>query len=852
VPYRARVVVKIGAGAAVGSLGLITSAFAQIEASPASPSTSAALGEVVVTAERREENANQIDMSITTADSAALASARVENVQDLGLLVPGLTVVKGPVPVYTLRGVGFNSTNLGATGAVGTYVDEIPYAYPAMMGGPIFDVTRIEVLKGPQGTLYGRNTTGGLIDQITNKPTDTFAGGLQVEFGNYATHNFEGFVNVPLLPSLRMRLSFRTEDSEDGWQHSLSRPGDTLGGIHDFGARGQIDWTPTDSSDLRFCVNYWENHSDTQAAQYGALLPTSTTPPTSLFLNPAYGFGAPRPLTPPVSSSAADWEPSSLREANTAASSGIDSALVYDDRFYSVALHARQQLGENLSLVSLTGYNDLNPTNTDDDGGVPIEVNTHQNSGYARSFSEEARLDYAKGPVHWLFGGYYGDDHIYEQDKGLAGQAAVISILRTVGEAVIDPAAQADYPAVKLNPAGITPAQIAGGFRDFMYTGLYHNTVSSAFASATWNIRTMFDLSAGLRYSQERLNVQTGVRDSGDGSAVAIWDTAVRYANLVGGIGPAAGLLAGVPAPIVRADPGVAAAGQWLTLNSAGKFSLVPIPEHLDQNPITWRLSFDFKPDSDTLTYASISYGTKSGTVPVTAADSFKQVSPAEDEKLLAYEIGVKRTLFDRSVQANASLFYYLYRDKQLTANILDPVFGVLPQLQNVPRSFVDGLEWDLAWRAGRDLTISYQGTLIHTEITDFTAINGFGDLVSYKGAPFSNAPSFQTSLRFDYERPISGTTGVRLSLAGSIQSASFSIVPAPGDTTDALYRNPGYGLVNGSTGLYTLNGKWEAMLWARNITNAHYFTGTIATIDATARFPGMPTTFGILISSHF
>ncbi len=153
------------------------------------------------------------------------------NVADLGTVVPSFNVSQGyeGIPIFTLRGIGFNTINLSATSTVGTYVDEVAYAYPFMMSGPLFDMQRVEVLKGPQGTLYGRNTTAGLVDFITNKPTDTFAASLTAEIGNNGTHNFEGFINGALSDAVDARLAFRTEDSDDGWQVSNTRPNDKLG-----------------------------------------------------------------------------------------------------------------------------------------------------------------------------------------------------------------------------------------------------------------------------------------------------------------------------------------------------------------------------------------------------------------------------------------------------------------------------------------------------------------------------------------------------------------------------------------------------------------------------------------------
>jgi iron complex outermembrane receptor protein len=114
-------------------------------------------------------------MPIQAFSGETLQQLRVTDPKDLSTIAPSFTVSQSyqGVPTYTLRGIGFNTINLSATSTVGTYVDEVAYAYPFMNTGPIFDLERVEVLKGPQGTLYGRNTTAGLIDFVTNKPTET-------------------------------------------------------------------------------------------------------------------------------------------------------------------------------------------------------------------------------------------------------------------------------------------------------------------------------------------------------------------------------------------------------------------------------------------------------------------------------------------------------------------------------------------------------------------------------------------------------------------------------------------------------------------------------------------------------
>ncbi|MGH6631722.1 MAG: TonB-dependent receptor plug domain-containing protein, partial [Sphingopyxis sp.] len=186
----------LGTGSAMG-LALAAPAFAAEEA-PAD--AVAAEGDIIVTAQRRAESMNDVGMAIQAVDGATLENLRVTDMRDLTTVAPSFTVSQSyqGVPTYTLRGIGFNTINLSSTSTVGTYVDEVAYAYPIMNTGPVMDLERVEVLKGPQGTLYGRNTTAGLINFITAKPTDSFEGSIKADLGNYQTYNIGGHISGPL------------------------------------------------------------------------------------------------------------------------------------------------------------------------------------------------------------------------------------------------------------------------------------------------------------------------------------------------------------------------------------------------------------------------------------------------------------------------------------------------------------------------------------------------------------------------------------------------------------------------------------------------------------------------------
>ncbi|MCC7266020.1 MAG: TonB-dependent receptor plug domain-containing protein, partial [Caulobacteraceae bacterium] len=228
-------------------MGASAAALLTAEAARAQTSETATVETLVVTAQRREESANAVGMGIQAVRGEVLEQLHVTGPRDLSAFAPSFSVSQSyqGVPTYTLRGIGFNTINLSATSTVGTYVDEVAYAYPFLLTGPIFDLERVEVLKGPQGTLYGRNTTAGLINFVTNKPTEAFSAALGGEVGNYETLNFEGHVNGQIAPGLAGRLAFRMENSDKGWQISNSR-GESQGEVDRWAVRGALAFNPTD------------------------------------------------------------------------------------------------------------------------------------------------------------------------------------------------------------------------------------------------------------------------------------------------------------------------------------------------------------------------------------------------------------------------------------------------------------------------------------------------------------------------------------------------------------------------------------------------------------------------------
>ena len=218
------------AATALLSLALTTAALAQEGAAP----SASQIDEIIVTAEKWEQSANTVGMSIIAATGDVLQERGITSVMDLTRLVPGLTIQQSSFnsTSFTLRGVGFFNSDLATPPAVTIYVDEAPLPYPAMTKLVAFDLARVEVLEGPQGTLFGQNATGGAVNYIAAKPTDAFAAGVDATYGRFNLLQVGGFVSGPINDQLDVRIAVQGEHS-DPWQESITRPGDELGTVRE-------------------------------------------------------------------------------------------------------------------------------------------------------------------------------------------------------------------------------------------------------------------------------------------------------------------------------------------------------------------------------------------------------------------------------------------------------------------------------------------------------------------------------------------------------------------------------------------------------------------------------------------
>lgn len=289
-----------------------------------------------------------------------------------------------------MRGVGFYESSLAAYPDVSLYIDQVPLSLPIMSSLVAFDLERVEVLKGPQGTLFGNNATGGAINFIAAKPTKDFHAGAELGYGRFNTFEAGGFVSGPLSPTLSARIAAKLV-SGDEWQQSSSRS-EKNGKTRTFAGRVQLDWEPTDGMKFLVNVNGWRDKSDPQAPQKILSVPQNAFAPGY----PIVGYP-----NSPQHPRAADWTPG-LPQAN--------------HKFWQASLRSDIDLTDAITLTSITSFSDLKFDNsTDTDGTALEEQDILRELGRIKSFSQELRLSNGdSGRFRWTVGANYENTKVYD------------------------------------------------------------------------------------------------------------------------------------------------------------------------------------------------------------------------------------------------------------------------------------------------------------------------------------------------------------------------------------------------------------------------------------------------------
>lgn len=364
--------------------------------SPGNPEADSGLQDIVVTAQKRSERITDVPLSVTAVTGDTLTRRGVTSALDLERVVPGFTYQPSNYgnPVFAIRGVGFFENALGVAPAVTVYVDQVPLPFLAMTTGVTFDLERVEALKGPQGTLFGQNSTGGALNYIAAKPTRDLQFGGSATYGRFNQFDAEAFVSGPLSDTVSARLAVRSEQ-RDGWQRSYTRD-DSLGKRDMLTGRFLVDWNVSDRVRFEFNANGWRDRSDTQAVQFQLFREANPVNGRLDARNAISNYPvAPRDIR------SADWDP--------------NTKFVHHDDFYQLSVRGDFDMSDSTKLTSITSYSDLDAIAIQDGDGTNFKDANSLNGGRLKTFTQELRVAHDTERLKWVIGGNLQLDRTSEE-----------------------------------------------------------------------------------------------------------------------------------------------------------------------------------------------------------------------------------------------------------------------------------------------------------------------------------------------------------------------------------------------------------------------------------------------------
>lgn len=776
---------------------------------PANPNEYS-VSEIIVTAQKREQRLQDVGLTVSAIGAADLAKQRIQSVEDLAKSVPGLVFTPSPsgTPVYSLRGVGFFETSVAAYPDVTAYLDQAPLPLPAMSALTAFDLARVEVLKGPQGTLFGNNATGGAINFIAAKPTDYFSGGVELGYARFNTIEAQGFVSGPLTETILARVAVKATKGDD-WQKSYTRD-DTLGSVNRVAGRLLLDWEASDRLNFSLNVNGWRDRSDPQAPQNARqVLPSDLQSPIgSVGLTGEITEDFPILSYPvaPRDPRAADWTPEYRPFA--------------DNNLWQTSLTTVFDVTDNIQLTSLTNFVDLHfNTGVDHDGTALASVQFADATADAKTFTQELRLAStgAGDPIRWVLGVNYDRTSVYE-----------------LGFIVV--------------PDSSNGAQQGFSANTFDSDQKMRNI--AGFGNIEFDVSDMLTVKGGVRYTESKRTSVNGSYEAPNYQELPGSPGLTNFINF---------LWANVYVPVFCPDVTFTPVqfGESVSINPDTCVT-GPYKGTLKEDSISWSVGADFKPSDDILLYANIAKGYKAGSFPTVSAATFNQYRPVTQESVVDYEVGFK-TQLGAGITFNGAAFYYDYKDKQVRGKLVDPLFGLQDQLVNVPKSVIKGAEAELAYN--RDgLSVRLSGMYLDAKIKEYDGIVaatrdefGLANAVyaSFAGVPLPYAPKLQGAAAIDYTFPLNNSLSGFVGGNVSAQTKSYSSSQLSAQNKiDTLM--PGYATLDLRAGVTTPDEAWRVMVWGKNVTNRFYLTNHVRVFDNIAQYTGRPAEYGVSVAYKF
>lgn len=769
----------------VAMLGLSSIGVAQQSPAGADPA-SGSLDEVVVTANKREESLQRVGLTVTAISANQLAEQRITSLQDVAAAVPGLAFAPTPsnTPIFTLRGIGYNGNSLGAYPAVSIYVDQAPLPFPVMASHSAYDLERIEVLKGPQGTIFGENSTGGAINYIAAKPTNHFEAGGDISYGNYNAFQENAFVSGPLADNLRARLSVNASN-QDGWQYSVTRPNDKNGQQSYFAGRLITDWDATSAVRFSLNLNGWVDKSPPQAAQLVAMIPQvpATVQPGQLTV----------PF-PPSNPRAADWGPATPTGDRT---------------FIQAALRTDIDLPHDIALTSLTNYADFTQKQVADVDGTPLAIeDLIKDDGDIHTFTQELRFAGKGDAYRWLVGGNFEKSETFEDqvtDYSNDSQSNAANL----------------YISESGTPVRQDLTNIAGFF------------------NGEYDISPQFTMHAGARYTSTKDEVNICSYSPGNGNVATLFNI---LGDLLGKvpftpIGPTGCYT--LNQNMVPGEPFVSSLKQG---NVSWRVGLDY--KATDDTLVYGNISRGYKAGS----FPSLSASTFVQLQPVSQESVTAYEAGVKtmfwDHRARLNAAVFYYDYKDKQIEGKEAdqIFHVL----NILVNVpKSRVLGVDADLTVEPvkgltlGSSVTYLDSRIQEYTGIDVlgnTANFAGQSLPFTPTWSGRVNAeYRHVLPNGAAPFAGLS-------------VSGQTSSTTVPGGNYVTIPASSVNRvyPGDTYP--FETNSYAVIDAQLGYEATDGRWKVMLWGKNLTNKYYWTNVVASNDAIGRYAGRPATYGITV----
>jgi len=761
------------------------------------------LEELVVTAQKRSQSVQDIPIAISGLSADEIEALGFDDATDLSAQVPNVQVsgtFGKTQPIFSIRGVSQSDFNSNQASPVGIYTDEAYLPATFTHGLNFFDLERTEVLRGPQGTLYGRNTTGGAINLITRTPEidGGTSGNINVGVGNFGLVTANGAVESTLVEGkLAARVAFTYEEDDGFFRNLLGGP--NFAQTDSNGARIALNWQPSEQLNAVFKYTSAESTPRGIPARGEARIPVAP----GVFVDVV---GATR--DPNLS----NFEGEVNDQGNFDSESDLATLrLTYE--------------GSNYSIVSVSSYNDAefrNQADTDGQGG-PFPTASQVYSGDSESFNQDIRfVSNYDGAFNFIAGVYYGIEENSAQ----------------VQSTFTNP----DFNIFLLAPDAATQGlgqiftQLGGVFQDLEST----KEAVAVYGQGRWELNDKLGLDIGLRYTEDditldRLNVsRTDFNGTPIGSFIPGNNTGINNPFIPpGAFGPG--------------SPGIFLDGP-LTDESAAGFTET-------EREVTGKIGLDYKVSDDLLVYGSYNRGYRSGSIN-NGLQYIELANPsdnyADPEFLDAYEVGLKGDFLNGRLRVNVAAFYYEYEDQQFVNQV-----GLAANLENAGESEILGAEFEVLALLTENLSVKVGLGLLDTEFTELSLANTVTpdpfDEVDLSGNELISAPDVNLNLAVDYEIPTSWGV-INAHVDANYQDDQFYSAYNNFTTFEAIGQEA-YWLVNARlSAAFGEEGNLTVSAWVKNLAEEEYdfYAINLQALGFDFFLTGAPRTYGLEVGYKF